>query len=126
MLTDRQLLLLQTIIDEFIETAHAIGTRALSTKQTINIIASTIRNVMADLYYMGLYEKTHSSSGRVPSEKGYRYYVDRVISPTVKARELHLIKHIIQGNLLELEQVVQLSADLFSQLTNYTAIILGP
>ncbi|HLR23946.1 MAG TPA: heat-inducible transcriptional repressor HrcA [Pseudogracilibacillus sp.] len=126
MLTDRQLLILQTIIDEFIETAHPIGSRALSKKPTIDISAATIRNVMADLEDMGLLEKTHSSSGRVPSEKGYRYYVDRVISPTLKARELHLMKHIIQGNLLELEQVVQLSADLLSQLTNYTAIILGP
>lgn len=126
MLTERQLLILQTIIDDFIETAHPIGSRALSKKESIDLSAATIRNVMADLEDMGLLEKTHSSSGRVPSEKGYRYYVDRVISPTLKARELHLMKHIIQGNLLEMEQVVQLSADLLSQLTNYTAIILGP
>lgn len=126
MLTERQLLILQTIIDDFIETAHPIGSRALSKKESIDLSAATIRNVMADLEDMGLLEKTHSSSGRVPSEKGYRYYVDRVISPTLKARELHLMKHIIHGNLLEMEQVVQLSADLLSQLTNYTAIILGP
>ena len=126
MLTDRQLLILQTIIDDFIETAHPIGSRALSKKSSIDLSAATIRNVMADLEDMNLLEKTHSSSGRVPSEKGYRYYVDRVISPTLKAKELHLIKNMIQGNLLELEQIVQLSADLLSQLTNYTTIILEP
>lgn len=126
MLEDRQLLILQTIIDDFIETARPIGSRALSKKQHINLSAATIRNVMADLEDMELLEKTHSSSGRIPSEKGYRYYVDHVISPTLKAKELHLIKHMIQDNMVELEQLVQLSAEVLSQLTNYTAIILGP
>lgn len=126
MLTNRQLLILQTIIDDFIETAHPIGSRALSKDETINLSAATIRNVMADLEDMGLLEKTHSSSGRVPSQKGYRYYVDHVISPNFKAKEFHLVKHIIQDNLVELEQVVQMSAEVLSQLTNYTTIILGP
>src|SRR5699024_3740230 len=117
MLTDRQLLILQTIIDEFIETAHPIGSRALSTKPTIDTSAAIIRNAIVAIEDMGLLDKTHSSSGMLPSEKGYRYYVDRVISPTLTATELHLMQHIIQGNLLELEQVVQLSADLLLHLT---------
>src|SRR5699024_642767 len=100
--------------------------RALSKKQHINLSAATIRNVMADLEDMELLEKTHSSSGRIPSEKGYRYYVDHVISPTLREKELHLIKHMIQDNMVEMEQLVQLSAEVLSQLTNYTAIILGP
>ncbi|MBO1003469.1 heat-inducible transcriptional repressor HrcA [Pseudogracilibacillus auburnensis] len=126
MLTDRQLLILQTIIDDFIATAYPIGSRALSKNKSINLSAATIRNVMADLEEMELLEKTHSSSGRIPSEKGYRYYVDHVISPTFKGKEINIIKHIIQDNMVELEQVVQLSAEVLSQLTNYTAIILGP
>src|SRR5699024_9500652 len=71
-------------------------------------------------------EKTHSSSGRVPSEQGYRYYVDYVIAPSLKEKELNIMQDIIQDNLIELEQVVQLSAEVLSQLTNYTALILGP
>lgn len=126
MLGDRQLLILQTIIDDFIDTAHPIGSRALSKKEEINLSAATIRNVMADLEDMALLEKTHSSSGRIPSEKGYRYYVDHVIAPTLKAREHDLIKHMIRDNMIEMEQIVQLSAEVLSQLTNYTAIILGP
>src|SRR5699024_11154634 len=114
------------IIDDFIETAHPIGSRALSKDEEINLSAATIRNVMADLEDMGLLEKTHSSSGRIPSQKGYRYYVDHVISPNLKEREFHLVKHIIQDNLVELERVVQMSAEVLSQLTNYTTIILGP
>src|SRR5690625_2307119 len=126
MLTDRQLLILQTIIDNFIETAHPIGSRALSKDSTINLSSATIRNVMADLEDMDLLEKTHSSSGRVPSEKGYRYYVDHVISPTLKEKDIDIIKHVIKDNIIEFEQIVQLSAEVLSQLTNYTAIILGP
>lgn len=126
MLGDRELLILQTIIDDFITTAKPIGSRALSKKEGMNLSAATIRNVMADLEEMGLLVKTHSSSGRVPSEKGYRYYVDHVISPSLKEKELHLMEDIIQGNMLEMEQLVQLSAEVLSELTNYTAIILGP
>lgn len=126
MLTERQLLILQSIIDDFIETAHPIGSRAISKKAKINLSAATIRNVMADLEDMELLEKTHSSSGRIPSEKGYRYYVDHVISPTIRDKEIAIIKNIIQDNMIELEHVVQLSAEVLSQLTNYTAIILGP
>jgi len=126
MLTERQLLILQTIIDDFIETAHPIGSRALSNDQTINLSAATIRNVMADLEDMGLLEKTHSSSGRIPSQKGYRYYVDNVISPNMKAQDILSVEHMLQDNLIELEQIVQMSAEVLSQLTNYTTIVLGP
>lgn len=126
MLTERQLLILQTIIDNFVDTAHPIGSRALSKDKTINLSSATIRNVMADLEDMELLEKTHSSSGRIPSEKGYRYYVDHVITPTMKEKELNLLKDKMNHKMLEFEHVVQLSAEVLSELTNYTTIILGP
>lgn len=126
MLTERERLILQTIIDDFVKTAHPVGSRKLAKNEQINLSAATIRNVMADLEEKELLEKTHTSSGRVPSEKGYRYYVDHVISPTIKEKNLSVINHIIQDNIIELEQIVQLSTEMLSQLTNYTAIILGP
>src|SRR5699024_6737880 len=98
----------------------------ISKKDAINLSAATVRNVMADLEELELLEKTHSSSGRIPSEKGYRYYVDHVISPTIKEEEINFIKNIIKDNFVELEYIVQLSAELLSQLTNYTTLILGP
>lgn len=125
MLTERELLILQTIIDDFIETAHPVGSRAISKKDNISLSAATIRNVMSDLQEMELLEKTHSSSGRIPSEKGYRYYVDHVISPSIMEIEGQILKDVIQDDLLEYEQIVQMSADVLSQLTNYTTIILG-
>src|SRR5699024_8252747 len=102
------------------------GSRKLAKNEQISLSAATIRNVMADLEEKQLLEKPHTSSGRIPSEKGYRYYVDHVISPTIKAKDLSVITHIIQDNIIELEQIVQLSTEMLSQLTNYTAIILGP
>lgn len=126
MLTDRQLIILQTIIDDFIQTAHPVGSRVISKKENIKLSAATIRNVMADLEDLGLLEKTHSSSGRIPSEKGYRYYVDHVIGPSIKDKEVDLITHMIEDDIYEYEQIVQTSADLLSKLTNYTTIILGP
>ncbi|RKQ37836.1 heat-inducible transcriptional repressor HrcA [Oceanobacillus halophilus] len=126
MLTERQLLVLQMIIDDFIETAHPVGSRALSKKESIPYSAATIRNEMADLEEMGFLEKTHSSSGRTPSEKGYRYYVDHLIAPLSNQHSIKLIRNIIEDGFYEFEQIVQMSAEVLSELTNYTSIILGP
>lgn len=126
MLTERQLLIFQVIIDEFIESAHPVGSQAISEKANISVSAATIRNVMADLEEMGFLEKTHSSSGRMPSEKGYRYYVDHIVSPTISKEDLDIIKHVVQDGFYEFEQIVQMSAEILSELTNYTAVILGP
>src|SRR5699024_10633667 len=98
MLGDRELLILQTIIDDFIKTAKPIGSRALSRKEDINLSSATIRNVMAHVEEMELLVIAPASSGRVPSQKGHRYYVDHVISPSLKEKDLHLLEDIIQGN----------------------------
>lgn len=126
MLTERQLLILKIIIDEFIDSAHPVGSRVISKKDGISLSAATIRNEMADLEELGYLEKTHTSSGRIPSEKGYRYYVDHIIAPTIKSSHINIIKHVMQEGYFEVEQVVQKAAEVLSELTNYTAIILGP
>ena len=126
MLTNRQLQIFQVIIDEFIESAHPVGSRAISEKENINVSAATIRNVMAELESMGFLEKTHSSSGRIPSEKGYRYYVDHLITPVKEKQEINLIKHLIDDGIYEFEQLIQMAAEILSDLTNYTSIIHGP
>lgn len=125
-LTERQLLVLQIIIDDFIETAHPVGSRALSKKGSIPYSAATIRNDMADLEDMGFLEKTHSSSGRIPSEKGYRYYVDHLIAPLSSKQNIKIIRNIMKEGIYEFEQIVQMSAEVLSELTNYTSIIVGP
>lgn len=127
MLSNRQLLILQVIIDEFIETAQPIGSRAISKKEEVSFSPATIRNEMADLEEMGFIEKTHSSSGRVPSEKGYRFYVDHLLLPFhLSNKEHRVISGLFAEEMVEFEQVVQKSAKVLSDLTNYTSIILGP
>ncbi|WP_042146010.1 heat-inducible transcriptional repressor HrcA [Paucisalibacillus sp. EB02] len=126
MLTERQLLILQVIIDDFIESAHPVGSRAISKKDEISLSAATIRNVMADLEELGFLEKTHSSSGRVPSEKGYRYYVDNVIGSTMAKGNLSIMRDLVRDEFIDFEKLVQKSAEVLSDLTNYTSIILGP
>lgn len=127
MLTERQLLILQVIIDEFITFAQPVGSRALSKKGEISLSSATIRNEMADLEELGFIEKTHSSSGRVPSEKGYRYYVDHLLSPGELSKEdITIVKSLFTEKIYELESIVQKSAQILSELTNYTAIALGP
>lgn len=126
MLTKRQLLILQAIIDDFIANAKPVGSRAISKKEAISFSAATIRNEMADLEEMGFLEKTHSSSGRIPSERGYRYYVDYVIVPSLQKNNLSLVQNIMKDGFYELEQMIQRSAEVLSELTSYTSIILGP
>ncbi|QDP40659.1 heat-inducible transcriptional repressor HrcA [Radiobacillus deserti] len=127
MLSKRQLQVLQVIVDEFIQTAQPIGSRAISKRQEVEYSSATIRNEMADLEEMGFIEKTHSSSGRVPSEKGYRFYVDHLISPFhLSNTDIGIISDAFEKGMVEFEKVVQKSARVLSDLTNYTSIILGP
>jgi len=127
MLTERQLLILQVIIDDFIRSAHPVGSRSLAKKGGITFSSATIRNDMADLEELGFIEKTHTSSGRVPSQKGYRFYVDHLLSPEkLGYHELLKIKSLFSDKIYELETFIQNSAKVLSDLTKYTAIVLGP
>ncbi|RWZ60024.1 heat-inducible transcriptional repressor HrcA [Halobacillus fulvus] len=127
MLTERQLLILQVIIDDFILTAQPVGSRSIAKKDAITFSPATVRNEMADLEELGFIEKTHSSSGRVPSEKGYRFYVDHLLSPLrLTNQEVSTIRDAFNEHMMEFERVVQKSAGILSDLTNYTSIVLGP
>ena len=127
MLTDRQLLILKVLVDEFIHSAQPVGSRSLSKNELIRLSSATIRNEMAELEEKGFIEKTHSSSGRVPSQKGYRFYVDYLLNPAHLEREAKLrIQKFVEQEQRQLEQIVTNTADLLSEITNYTAIALGP
>lgn len=126
MLTNRQLLILQVTVDDFIETAQPVGSRQLSKKEEVPFSPATIRNEMADLEEMGFLEKTHTSSGRVPSQKGYRYYVDNMLTPQrISQNEIKQIRSIFEERKVETEQIIRKSAEIISELTNYTSIMLG-
>jgi heat-inducible transcriptional repressor len=127
MLTNRQLLILQLTVNDFIESAQPVGSRQLSKKPEAPFSPATIRNDMADLEEMGYLEKPHTSSGRVPSEKGYRFYVDHLLTPEKLTLEDSMqLRSIFQDRVMETEELIRNSAKIISELTNYTSILLGP
>jgi len=129
MLTKRQDLVLKTIVEEFIATALPVGSRVLSKKENLKFSAATIRNEMADLEEFGFIEKTHTSSGRIPSHQGYRYYVDFLVDKQSKDQ---VIEETLQFNALVTqkqvarETAVKEAMKILASLTNYTSILLGP
>ncbi len=127
MLNERKLKILQAIIQDYIETAAPVGSRTLSKRYNFGISPATIRNEMADLEDLGFIVQPHTSAGRVPSDKGYRLYVDQFMPlKKIKAVELdYLVLDLLQ-EIGEIEQILQYSLRILSQLTNYTAIALAP
>ncbi|ADC50719.1 heat-inducible transcription repressor [Alkalihalophilus pseudofirmus OF4] len=127
MLTDRQLLILHAIVDDYIRSAEPVGSRSISKREDITFSPATIRNDMADLEELGFLEKPHSSAGRIPSQKGYRYYVDNMLMPhDLTEDEQANIRTIFSDRMQEIEQVIQQSAKLLSNMTSYISIVLGP
>ncbi|SDN43921.1 heat-inducible transcriptional repressor HrcA [Alkalicoccus daliensis] len=127
MLTERQLYILKAIVDDYITNAEPVGSRTISKREDISFSPATIRNEMSDLEELGFLEKPHSSAGRIPSQKGYRYYVDHLLSPSILTKkDVSEIRSQLAVQFHESEQVIQQSAKMLSQLTSYTSIVLGP
>jgi len=127
MLSDRQQLILNAIVDNYIHSAEPVGSRTISKREDIGFSSATIRNEMSDLEELGYLEQPHTSAGRVPSTKGYRFYVDNLIQPhLLEEGELGKLKQLFAERILHSEQVVEYTAQILSQLTNYTAVVLGP
>ena len=124
MITERQEGLLKLIVEEYIKTAKPVGSKALC--DAMKCSSATIRNEMASLEEAGLLEKTHTSSGRVPSDKGYRYYVDNIMQPKeLTGEDMLKLQTIFKNNSLVLSDAIIKSMEIVSELTNYTAIVLG-
>ena len=118
---------LKAIIDDYVESAEPVGSRTLARKYDLGVSAATIRNEMADLEMLGYLEQLHTSSGRIPSSKGYRFYVDGLIPPApVSAAEKRLIANWYKRRAKRIEQVFQETARLISQVTHNVSLVLAP
>lgn len=127
MLSDRQRMILNAIVDDYIRSAEPVGSRSISKRGDVGFSPATIRNEMADLEELGFLEQPHTSAGRVPSTKGYRYYVDHLVKlGEVKESDLDMVRSFVTGKMNQMEQVIQHTAMILSNLTNYTSILLGP
>lgn len=124
MLDNRQTELLKLIIEDYTKTAHPVSSKALC--DFLNCSSATVRNEMMILEELGLLEKTHTSSGRVPSEKGYRYYVDNIMKPEeLSKNDILKLQTIFENNQLQVDDYITKSVEIVSELTNLTAIVLG-
>ena len=124
MIGTRQKELLREIIEEYIKTARPVGSKSLCKK--FKCSSATIRNDMATLEDLGYLEKTHISSGRIPSESGYRYYVDNLMEPKkISGEDMLKLQTIFNNRDLELNDVISKSLEIISDITNYTSVILG-
>ncbi|GKU79738.1 heat-inducible transcriptional repressor HrcA [Paenibacillus sp. L3-i20] len=127
MLTDRQRMILNAIVDDYIRFAEPVGSRSISKRGDVGFSPATIRNEMADLEELGFLEQPHTSAGRVPSTKGYRYYVDNLIQlKQVNDEDVGVVRSFVTDKMSQMEQVIQHTAMILSNMTNYTSILLGP
>ena len=118
---------LQAIVDDYIESAEPVGSRTLARKYDLGVSPATIRNEMADLEMLGYLEQLHTSSGRIPSSKGYRFYVDGLIPPKpVSDEEKELINRWYRARVKRIDEVFQETARIISQVTKNVSLVLAP
>lgn len=129
MLDERKMKVLYAIIKSYIDSAEPIGSRTISKNFELGVSSATIRNEMSDLEELGYLSKTHSSSGRVPSDKAYRLYVNELlelnISPLDKV-ENQKIKEVLAKESWDMDEFIQSSAKILSAITNYTSVVATP
>ena len=127
MLDERKQKILQAIIDDYISTAEPIGSRTIARKYNLGVSSATIRNEMADLELLGYLEQLHTSSGRVPSGKGYRLYVDDLLAPSkISEKEINLIASWYNSRTKSIEEVFQETAKIISRLTKNVSLVMAP
>ncbi|GEP22646.1 MAG: heat-inducible transcriptional repressor HrcA [Lentilactobacillus diolivorans] len=127
MLTDRQKSILQIIIRDYTRTGMPVGSKALASEFPTHVSSATVRNDMAALESKGLIAKTHFSSGRIPSIEGYRYYVDNLVQPDpLDDSAEDLIKSSFNSEFNRIDEIIQESAKVLSDLTNYMAVTFNP
>lgn len=125
---ERKIRILQAIINDYIQTAEPVGSRTIAKKYNLGISSATIRNEMADLEDMGYLEQPHSSSGRKPSNKGYRLYVDKLMQvPNLTEEEMYAIrKKILDSAIFEMDRAIRQATFLLAELTKLTCIVRTP
>lgn len=125
---ERKVKILEAIIRDYVKTGEPVGSRTIAKKYDLGISSATIRNEMSDLEELGYIEQLHSSSGRIPSDMGYRLYVDKLMEITdLSEEQKFLIKNkMLTSQLYELDKVVSKATRLLSQLTNLACVAKTP
>lgn len=126
-LDERKRKILESIVKDYVETAEPVGSRAVVKKYALNISSATVRNEMADLEDMGYLEQPHTSSGRIPSESGFRYYVDYIMEKQeLSEQDIDLLADLMEDNAAELNEFIGRVGYFLSQVTNYASFVVVP
>ena len=127
MLNDRKKQILQAVIEEYINTAEPVSSGTLVEKYGLDFSSATIRNDMADLEKEGYLEKPHTSAGRIPSVKGYRFYVDELLNDeNISLDEIQYIKTQLETKVNEMEDLTKITTNTISDITHYATVAIGP
>lgn len=124
MISEREKEILKVIVEEYIKTAKPISSSEIC--KVVKCSSATVRNEMVYLSDLGYLEKNHFASGRVPSEKGYKYYVDNLMKPKdMTGEDMLKLQTIFNNQSLALSDTIKKSIEIVSEITNYTSIVLG-
>ncbi|NLZ92693.1 MAG: heat-inducible transcription repressor HrcA [Firmicutes bacterium] len=121
--------ILHAVVTDYIQTAEPVGSRTLSRHYQLDLSAATIRNEMADLEELGFLTQPHTSAGRIPTQQGYRFYVDTLMDTAslTQQEEKYLAKFFTQlQKMQEIDEIIKHTAKVLSSLTRYTSLVLGP
>lgn len=127
MLDKRKKEILQAVIDEYINTAEPVSSGTLVKKYDLNYSSATVRNELAELEQNGYLDKPHTSAGRIPSEKGYRFYVDELVNEEdISLEEIKYIQNKLSTKVNEIEDLTKIATTTLSEITHYTTVSIGP
>ena len=118
--------ILKLIVEHFVKTAEPVGSKTLLETYNLKVSSATIRNEMNSLENDGLLEKTHTSSGRVPSEAGYAYYVEHLRDEKVEDNVKYALQGVLEDKAKSVEEVIKESCEILSHMTNLASVVLGP
>ncbi|NLB17486.1 MAG: heat-inducible transcription repressor HrcA [Syntrophomonadaceae bacterium] len=124
---ERKKIILEAVIKDYVKTAEPVGSRAIAKKHNLGVSPATVRNEMADLEEMGFLEQPHTSAGRVPSESGFRYYVDHMmVKDQLTKQEESFLEQMLTQKIEDISTVIQKTADILAQFTNYASVMVTP
>ncbi|MBO7249995.1 MAG: heat-inducible transcription repressor HrcA [Clostridia bacterium] len=126
-LSERKKLILKAVVEAHIEGGEPVGSKYIVQNNLVSCSSATIRNEMAELEALGYLEQPHTSAGRVPSELGYRFYVDSLVEHYANTtKDIAKINHLLKMKMTEIDQILETASKLASSLTNYTGIAIKP
>jgi heat-inducible transcriptional repressor len=127
MLDERKATILRAVVEEYIATAQPVGSSHVSAAPGVSVSSATVRNDMAVLEQEGYLQQPHTSAGRVPTDKGYRFFVDHLSHPTpLDSSQAQQVRAFFARTHGELEQMLHRTSRLLSNLTHYAAVVVGP